>query len=165
MIALSASVSAIRKTSHATMASRPVRSSRSYASVVRGGADVPARRATINGPPVIVEENESAGRGPVENLDARLARDGGDLPQRDRASRAAANGRGAGARGGGCGRGRGRAAAAVVLSLHLFPPPHVRATMMGMLFQRQPRRRPLPTTGRPSVCRWSRRTSQWIRRR
>ena len=57
------------------------------------------------------------------------------------------------------------AAAAVVLSLHLLPPPHVRATMMGMLLQRRPRRRPLPTTGRPSVCRWSRRTSQWIRRR
>ena len=109
MIAPSAPVSANRKTSHASMASRPVRSSRSYASVVRGDADVPARNATIHDPPVIVEADESAGRGPVENLDARLARDGGDPPQRDRASRAAANGRGVGARGGGRGRGRGRA--------------------------------------------------------
>ena len=52
------------------------------------------------------------------------------------------------------------AAAAVVSSLHLLPRPHVRATMMEMLLQRRPRRRPMPTTGRPSVCRWTRRTAR-----
>jgi hypothetical protein len=98
-----------RKSSLATMASRPVRAARSYASVVRGDAAVPDGRSTMNDPPAPVEADESSGRGPVENLDARLARDGGDPPQRDGASRAAANRGGAGARGSGRGRGRGRA--------------------------------------------------------
>ena len=57
------------------------------------------------------------------------------------------------------------AAAAVVLSLHLGPLPHVRATMMETLLERRPRRRPLPTTGRPSVSRWTRRIPRWIHRR
>ena len=57
------------------------------------------------------------------------------------------------------------AVAAVVSFLHLLPRPPVRATMMETLLERRPRRRPLPTTGRPSVSRWTRRIPRWIHRR